>query len=167
VRKAGRREGARERKANLNVVSTEWKSTALQQALDAEKLDTAQILRDAGARDVSVTEKNGEPVGENSEPARAALKYLDAIQRRDLAAMQNFSTRKLEGVTDWKALTDSRPVKASSVSGFASEDAATVSVRGKRSDGVFTTWTLQLVRFSEGWKISDERWETRLDSKEP
>src|SRR5262249_42326159 len=54
--------------ANLEIVSKEWKSTALQQALDAEKLDVAQILRDSGAHDVTITERNGKAVGSNSVP---------------------------------------------------------------------------------------------------
>ena len=48
----------------LDVVSTTWNTTALQQALDGERIDVAQILRDAGARDDTVTGKNGRAAGD-------------------------------------------------------------------------------------------------------
>jgi ankyrin repeat protein len=152
-------------KADVNIVSTKWNSTALQRALDNEKLDVAQILRDAGAHDVTVTAKNGKPVGKNSEPVRAALKYLDAIQHQDVAAIRGLSTRAFDKDVDWKAVKESRPIDPGLVGGFANENAATLSLRGKRADGVYTTWTLQLEHASGGWKVSDERWETRFDSK--
>ena len=154
-------------KADLDTVSTKWKSTALQQALDAEKLDTAQLLRDAGAHDVTVTEKNGTAIGKSSEPVRTALKYVDALHHQDVATMNLLSTRKVLSDVDWKAVKESWPIEPILVNGFANEKAATVAVRGKRSNGFYSTWTLQLVRTSEGWEISDERWETRFDSKTP
>lgn len=152
--------------ANLDIVSTQWKTTALQQALDAERLDVVQILRDAGAHDVTVTEKNGHAVGKDSEPVRTALSYLDAIQHQDLAAMNALSTRGPFKDVDFKAWKESRPLNPRLVSGFANEKAATIALRGKRTDGMYETWTFQLVRPENGgWKISDERWETRLDGK--
>jgi hypothetical protein len=154
-------------KADVDIVSTKWKTTALQQALDAEHLDTAQLLRDAGAHDVTVTEKNGSAIGKNSEAVRTAMKYLDAIQHQDVAAIKSLSTRTFDKDVDWKAVKESRPINPTLVSGFANEKAATVALRGKRSDGIYSTWTLQLDRMSEGWKVSDERWETRFDSKNP
>ena len=154
-------------KADLNVVSTKWNSTALQRALDNEKLDVAQLLRDAGAHDVTVTAKNGNPVGKNSEPVRAAMKYLDAIQHQDVAAIRGVSTREFDKDVDWKAVKESRPIDPAFLGGFANENGATLSLRGKRSDGVYTTWTIQLEHTSTGWKVSDERWETRFDSKKP
>jgi hypothetical protein len=154
-------------KADVDIVSTKWKTTALQQALDAEHLDTAQLLRDAGAHDVTVTAKNGSAIGKNSEPVRTAMKYLDAIQHQDVAAIKSLSTRTFDKDVDWKAVKESRPINPTLVSGFANEKAATLALRGKRSDGTYSTWTLQLDRMSEGWKVSDERWETRFDSKNP
>jgi uncharacterized protein len=154
-------------KADVDIVSTKWKTTALQQALDAEHLDTAQLLRDAGAHDVTVTAKNGSAIGKNSEPVRTAMKYLDAIQHQDVAGIKILSTRDFDKDVDWKAVKESRPINPTLVSGFANENAATLALRGKRSDGIYSTWTLQLDRMSEGWKVSDERWETRFDSKNP
>jgi hypothetical protein len=98
---------------------------------------------------------------------RTALKYLDAIQHQDIARINSFYTRKFDNDVDWKAVKGSRPIDPILVNGFANEAAATVALRGKRSDGVYSTWTLQLDRMSEGWKVSDERWETRFDSKNP
>ena len=154
--------------ANLDAISREWKSTALQQALDAEKLDVAQILRDAGARDVTVTAKNGKAVDKSSEPVRAVVRYLDALQREDLHTMESLSTHAPFKTVDFKEWKSVRPLEPHLVNGFANDGAATIVVRGRRADGIYSTWTDQLVRDEEGhWKISDERWETRLDSRKP
>jgi len=154
--------------ANLDAISREWKSTALQQALDAEKLDVAQILRDAGARDVTVTAKNGKAVDQSSEPVRAVVRYLDALQREDLHTMESLSTHAPFKTVDFKEWKSVRPLEPHLVNGFANDGAATIVVRGRRADGIYSTWTDQLVRDEEGhWKISDERWETRLDSRKP
>ncbi|HYS56393.1 MAG TPA: ankyrin repeat domain-containing protein [Thermoanaerobaculia bacterium] len=152
--------------AKLDAISTKWKTTALQQALDAEKLDVAQILRDAGAHDVTVTEKNGKAVGSNSVPLLVVMKYLGAIQREDLQTMESLSTRAPFKNVDFKEWKSVRPLEPHLLGGFAGDGAATIVVRGKRADGVYSTWTLQVVSDQEGhWKISDERWETRLDSR--
>jgi hypothetical protein len=45
--------------AKLDTVSSKWHTTALQRALDAEKLEVVRILRDAGAKDETVNETKG------------------------------------------------------------------------------------------------------------
>ncbi|HSP15256.1 MAG TPA: ankyrin repeat domain-containing protein [Thermoanaerobaculia bacterium] len=154
--------------ANLDARSTEWKSTALTQALDSEKSDVVELLRKAGARDETVTSANGKPVSGTSEPARVCAEWLDAVQRSDVAALKRVSTfASFDGV-DFNIWKSSRPVRVQSASGFANEEAATISVRGPIPDGRnSSTWTYQLVRRDGAWKISAERWETRLDGPRP
>jgi hypothetical protein len=35
------------------------------------------------------------------------------------------------------------------------------------ASGVYETWTYQVVRRGEDWRISNERWETKLSGNEP
>jgi len=150
--------------ARLDEIDPEYKRTALQRALDAENLDVAQVLRDAGAHDDTVTEKNGEVLSDRSEPVHVVKSFLEAIHREDLQAMREVALYKIKD-PDFKVWKESFPPAARLVSGYASEKAATVAVRGKRLDDVYVTWTFQLARTAYGWRIAGERWETRLDSK--
>src|SRR5262249_11806262 len=125
-----------------------------------------QILRDSGAHDVTITERNGKAVGSNSVPLLVVRRYLDAMQHEDLKTLESLSTHAPFKNVDFKEWKVVRPVDPHLVSGFASETADTIVVRGRRPDGIYSTWTYQLVGDVEGhWKISDERWETRLDSR--
>jgi len=90
--------------------------------------------------------------------------FLEAIHREDLQAMREVALYKIKD-PDFKVWKESFPPAARLVSGYASEKAATVAVRGKRLDDVYVTWTFQLARTAYGWRIAGERWETRLDSK--
>lgn len=153
--------------AKLDAKSTEWKLTALQMALDAEKLDVAQILRGAGATDDTVTEANGKPLSEDSEQVRVCRAYLDAVQREDrdaLVKLSKFGSMDSVDFTVWKAV---RPVQTRLVSAFANDTDATVVLRGATPRGTYVTWTYQVLRKPEGWKIGSERWETRLDGPQP
>jgi ankyrin repeat protein len=151
--------------SNLDRKSTTYKSTALEQALDAEKLDVAQVLRDAGAQDDTVTEKNGHALKERDEPVTVPKSWLAAIHREDLQAMRAVTTYPIKEA-DFKTWKDVFPPDARMVSGFGNDKAATVVLRGKRLDGSYATFTFQLVHTAYGWEIGNERWETRLDSKE-
>ncbi|HKB78246.1 MAG TPA: ankyrin repeat domain-containing protein [Thermoanaerobaculia bacterium] len=153
--------------ANVDVASRKWKSTALEMALDEEKLDVAQLLREAGARDVTVTAKNGTPIDERSEPVRAVMAYLDAIQREDLAAMNALLARPPLRDVDFKAWKTSRLIRPRLIGGFANDQAATAALRGKIASGIYETWTYQLVGSAGAWKITNERWETRFDGRQP
>jgi len=64
----------------------------------------------------------------------------------------------------WKSI---RPVHPKLVQGYATSDAATVEIRGQVASGTYGTWTYQLIRDGENWRVSNERWETRLNSREP
>ena len=149
----------------LDAIDPQYNSTALQQSLDGERLDIAQALRDAGAHDDTVTEKNGHALTERDEPVVLVKSFLASIQREDLQAMREVALYKIKD-PDFKVWKESYPPTVRLVSGFASEKAATIGVRGKRLDGVYATWTFQLSNTSYGWRIATERWETRLDGKQ-
>lgn len=153
--------------AKLDTVSSKWHTTALQRALDAEKLDIVRILHDAGAKDETITETKGQTLRDNDPPVRACLAYVDAIQREDLSAMLKLSTFKSFDDVDFKFWKASHPVHPKMVSGHATEDAATIELRGAIPSGVYETWTYQLVRRGTEWRVNNERWETRLSSNEP
>ncbi len=153
--------------AKLDTVSTKWHITALTQALDAERMDVVRILRDAGAKDDTVTEARGQALRENDPPVRACLAWLDAIQNEDLDAMKKASTFTAWDNTDFKVWKSSHPAHPKLVKGFATEDAATVELRGAIASGVYETWMYQVVRRGNDWRISNERWETHLSGNEP
>jgi hypothetical protein len=148
--------------AKLDTVSSKWHTTALQRALDAEKIDVVRILRDAGAKDETVTETRGQPLRENDPPVQAALAYIDAIQREDLDGMMKFSTIKAFPDVDFKFWKKYRSAHPKLVSGNATDDSATVVLRGEIPSGAYETWTYQLVRAGTEWRVSNERWETRM-----
>jgi len=53
----------------------------------------SKVLRKAGARDYTVTEKNGKPLTESDPPAQAAFARIDALFAEDqkkLDALQTF-----------------------------------------------------------------------------
>ena len=152
--------------AKLDAVSTKWHSTALMRALDAEHLDVARILTDAGAKDETVSESRGQALHENDPPVRACFAYVDAIQREDRDALVKLSTFKSFDDVDFKIWKSSRPVHPKMVSGYSTENAATIQLRGAIPSGVYETWTYQLVRQGDEWRVNGERWETRLSSNE-
>jgi hypothetical protein len=153
--------------AKLDTISTKWHSTALTQALDAERIDVVRILRDAGAKDDTVTESKGQPVRESDPPVQTCFAWLDAIQRQDLDAMKALSVFKSFDDVDFKLWKSIRPEHPKLVQGYATEDAATVEIRGQISSGAYGTWTYQLVRDGGDWRVKNERWETRLSGREP
>jgi hypothetical protein len=153
--------------AKLDTLSTKWHSTALTQALDAEKMDVVRILRDAGAKDDTITESKGQPLRVNDAPVQTCFAWLDAIQRQDLEAMKAASVFKSFDDVDFKLWKSIRPEHPVLVRGYATEDAATVEMRGVVSTGTYETWTYQLIHDGENWRVKSERWETRLSAHEP
>ncbi|HJT16208.1 MAG TPA: ankyrin repeat domain-containing protein [Thermoanaerobaculia bacterium] len=152
--------------AKLDVRDPKYKMTALDRALGAERTDIVQVLRDAGAADATITAKNGRAIDEKSEPARVVMKYLDVMQRDDIAGLRAITTYAI-GDPDFSAWKKTFPPSARVVSAFANDVASTVVIRGKRGDGTYATFTFQLAQADGAWKISGERWESRLDGKEP
>jgi hypothetical protein len=152
--------------AKLDTLSTKWHSTALTQALDAERTDVVRILRDAGAKDDTVTESKGQPLRATGAPVQTCFTWLAAIHRQDLDAMKAASVFKSFDDVDFKLWKSIRPVEPAFVRGFVTEDAATVEIRGLVSTGTYEAWTYQLIRDGENWRVKNERWETRLSSRE-
>lgn len=144
--------------AKLDTVSSQWHTTALQRALDAERPDVARILRDAGAKDETVTETRGQPLHESDPPVQAALAYIDAIQREDLDGMKKVSTIKKFPDIDFKFWKKYRSAHPHLVSGNATDESATVVLRGTIPSGVYETSTYQLVRVGTEWRVNNERW---------
>ena len=143
-------------------------NTALLSALQAEKMDVVEILRKAGARDDTVTEKNGKPLTESDPPAQAALARIDALFAEDqqkLDALQTF-TETVSGKSHWKVLQDVVPHPARLSTGFWNDHAASLWLRGKNSDGKTITWRYDMVNDKTGWRVHDGWWETRLDGVE-
>jgi hypothetical protein len=152
--------------AKVDTVSTQWGSTALKQALDNDKAEVAEVLRAAGAHDESVTQKNGSAVNSQSPPVRVAIAYLAAMQREDRATLEKLTTFGNFQKANFTILRESRPIDSKLVGGFANPAAATVAIRGVCADGTYRTHTYQLIKQAGEWRITDERWETRLDAKE-
>jgi hypothetical protein len=143
-------------------------NTALISALRTEKMDVVEILRKAGARDDTVTEKNGKPLMESDPPAQAALARIDALFAEDqgkLDALQTF-TETVSGKSNWKVLQDVVPHPARLSAGFWNDHAASLWLRGKNSDGKTITWRYDMVNDKTGWRLHDGWWETRLDGVE-
>ncbi len=153
--------------AKLDTKSSGWKMTALQLALDTEKLDVAQALREAGAKDDTVTAANGHAVTDTSDEVRACREYLDAVQREDRKALSDLSTLGSFNDVDFNIWKKVRFANGRLVEGYTNADAATIAMRGATPGGTYVTWTYQLVRQGETWKISSERWETRFDGRTP
>jgi hypothetical protein len=152
--------------ARLDDVDPRYHMSALQYADYTEHLDVAQILRDAGAHDDTVTEKNGTPLGDDDPPVRAALAYLDALFANDRDAMSKLWLHEEFDDADLAKYRSSRPHPAHLWRGFSNDRAATLELRGKDPDGGSVTWRYDLSRVGEAWKIRDERWETRYNGIE-
>jgi len=152
--------------ARLDVVDPRYHMTALQVAEYTEHLDVAQVLRDAGAHDDTVTETNGAPLAADDPPVQAALRYLDALFANDRAAMSARWLHEDFDDADLAKYRGARPHPAHLWRGFANDRAATLELRGKDPDGGSVTWRYDLARVNGEWKIRDETWETRFNGVE-
>lgn len=152
--------------ARLDDVDPRYNMTALQYADYTEHLDVAQILRNAGARDDTVTEKNGAPLAADDAPVRVALAYLDALFANDRRAMSAQWLHEELDDADLAKYRGARPHPAHLWRGFANDNAATLELRGRDPDGGAVTWRYDLVRAKGAWKIRDETWETRYNGVE-
>jgi hypothetical protein len=152
--------------ARLDDVDPQYHMSALQVAEYTEHLDVAQVLRDAGAHDDTVTEKNGAPLAADDPPVQAAQRYLEALFANDREAMSARWLHQDFDDVDLAKYRGARPHPAHLWRGFANERAATLELRGKDPDGGSVTWRYDLVRVKGEWKIRDEAWETRFNGVE-
>jgi hypothetical protein len=129
-------------------------------------MDVVRILRDAGAKDDTVTDSRGQPLRESDPVVQTCFAWLAAIQRQDLEALKAASVFKSFDNVDFKLWKSIRPEHPSLVRGYATADAATIEIRGLVSTGTYETWRYQMIRDGDTWRVKDERWETRLSSRE-
>lgn len=139
--------------APLETKRPGWDDTALDLAIWTQHEDVAQLLREAGARDVTVTAANGTPLpADGGAPMAAVSAYLDAIEKRDAARFRQACGPRPESffanldLASWL----SHPAEPRFVSGFANESAATLVVAGTRRDGRAVTIRVQLARNGTG-----------------
>ena len=150
----------------LDAIDPRYQMTALEVAEQNEHLDVAQVLRDAGAADKRVTERNGTRLHDGDPPVRACLAYLDALFANDRKGVQSFwiaDKQQAIAGADLETYRGARPHPAQLVDGFANESAATLELRGPMPGGTRVTWRYDLVKINGEWKLRDETWETRFN----
>jgi ankyrin repeat protein len=136
-------------------------NTALAEAVMAGRDDTAAVLVKAGAKDFRVTEGPGHfQVTNDSEPYGVVKEYLAAVKAGDFATMARLvpgaSTKSMNENSENLALWQSmRPAEPDLVNGWMDDDAATITVRGRSSDGEKLV-TYHLQKTLEGWRIYHE-----------
>jgi hypothetical protein len=151
--------------ARVDAVESQYHTSALQQAEQYQRMNIVEILRNAGAHDDAVTEKNGKPLSEDDEPVRVAKAYLDALFAgdRDTLEAQWIPEKANYDNIDLADYKGGRPHPAHLLDGFANDHAATLELRGKSPQGPSVTWRYDLVRVNGIWKLRDETWETRFN----
>ena len=149
--------------ADVHAANPRW-GTALDQAIRTRyrgRDEVIAVLKAAGARDFRVDAENGRPVPDGGGVAREVVGgWYKAIEAGDLAALNaRFVTGDLSDV-DWDLWRRVRPLRMEAVEGFENESAATVTVRGRDTDGRARRWAYHLVRRPAGadWRILYE-WE--------
>jgi len=151
-----------DRGAHLDDADTQWKMTALAQALHAERPEVIQLLRDAGAKDDTVTEKSGTPLAEDDPPAKAALAWLDAVFAEDKNKLNDLWTGAgTLGDFDFKLWKSARPHPAHLLRGFRNDATATLWLRGPNDQNIPVTWRYDLVFVTGAWKVRSEQWQTK------
>src|SRR5882672_7365857 len=81
----------------------------------------------SGAKDDTVTEKNGTPLAEDDPPARSALAWLDAVFAENKAALDGMWAGAAPlGDFDFKLWKSARPHPAHLLRGFRNDATATL-----------------------------------------
>lgn len=112
----------------------------------------------------AVTGASGWPLPEDGgAPFAACRAYLRAIHAGDWRALQGLVTGEATGLfdegSDFRILQGLRPDSPAPVSGYCTDDRATVTVQGVTRGGFLATWTYQLRRLDGAWRIAGERWD--------
>jgi ankyrin repeat protein len=96
------------------------------------------LLGEGGARESEVTAKDGNAVALGDAPVQLIGAYEDALRAHDAVRLGQFKP-SLAGYdwsrTDWDALLSGRPARVEEATGFASDEHATIRVRGPTADG--------------------------------
>lgn len=151
--------------ADLNLRDPRYNSTALVRALDAERDEMAALLRQSGALDDTVDERNGTAIDPtDSPPLAACVRYLEAIHAADADTLRALSATGRKASfddVDWDGWSRVRPKGEVQVSGHAHDTAATIAITGETPAGYTTTWVFQLSAEQGEWKVLRERWLTK------
>ena len=148
-------------KANLNL-RNEQSRTALNSADAQEYKEIADMLRAAGAEDDVITEKNGDPIAEDSPQVAIVKKYVQAIYDKDAAALSATQVQADGAAIEdkwWQGWQDNIFSPFERTEGFTRGDSAVVTVYGKSKvfDNAPAKMTFQLRRIGGQWKVADKR----------
>jgi hypothetical protein len=149
--------------ASVHETNPRWGS-ALDQAIRSGvrgRDEVIAMLKAKGARDFRVGPETGRPSRAGGAVAAAIEGWYDAIQAGDLAALNARSVPGDLDDIDWDLWRRIRPLEAgATIEGFESDEAATVTVRGRDREGRPRAWAYHLVRRPPGadWRILYE-WE--------
>jgi hypothetical protein len=144
--------------ADVNAVSEiPWKHTPIDEAIRTGRSEAINKLIEGGAKDPLVNAANGRPLTpDGGEQLAVCRKYLQAIQNLDKHTMKSITTPRYDSFFEdinlpvWKPVY---PVEIETFEGYTNDKAATVQLRGRRSDGRDTEWIYQLHKQPDGWKI--------------
>ena len=149
--------------ADVNAKNAKFGTTALDATIEDAHVEAADALRAAGAIDETVTAKNGRPLPSGGGEAFAVCRrFLQAVFAGDAVTMQAVWERPGVGFdkVDWDVYRSVRTAEPRLVSGFATNDAATLFVRGPSAGGGQHILRYQLVRSdadgASPWKIRRE-----------
>lgn len=148
--------------ADIEAVHPRWGS-ALTQAITGKHQEAIDVLRAAGARDFRITAENGRPLPrDGGRPLVVVRNFYAAIERADRPTVDALFTMALEGDIDWDLWRRVRPLAIESAQGYATETAATFSVRGRDPKGRARVWAYHVVippsETGDSWRIERE-WE--------
>ncbi len=135
-------------------------NTALGEAIVAEREDTGDVLRKAGAKDFRITAANGRKMTQDSEPFAVVKAYAAAVHAADFATMAKlvpgssvkFLQEHKENLALWQSL---RPKDPKLKEGWMTDDAATLTVTDATPGGRRTV-AYHLQKSFEGWRIFQE-----------
>jgi hypothetical protein len=152
--------------ASVHAENPRW-GTALDQAIRTRlpgREEVIALLKEAGARDFRVGPENGRALpADGGAPGEAIHRWYRAIERGDLVALNaEFVGGGLEDI-DWELWRRVRPLRIETISGFADDHAATLTVRGRDPDGRSRVWGYHLLRQAAPgpeWRI---RWEWEME----
>lgn len=145
--------------ADVHAENPRW-GTALAQALRSSlrgRDEVIALLKAAGARDFRVSAENGHPVPPGGGAFRGVIgRWYGSIEKSDLPALNaQFVTADLDSI-DWDLWRRVRPLSIETVQGYANQEAATLTVRGRDPDGRLRAWAYHLVRRppeNQDWRI--------------
>jgi hypothetical protein len=150
--------------ADPELAHPNW-GTALTQAITANRHEVVELLVARGAYDFRVGPANGRRLPEDGGEPLALVRdhYYPAIVAGDQARVDELLVGESEGAIDFPLWRRVRPLHIESAEGYATDTAATFTVRGRDPDGRTRAWSYHMVRTGNAdgpWRIERE-WELR------